>query len=93
MSKLLLLALLGFGGYYLYEKMKAQPSVGALPSDANLVKTLTIAGQSVNVYLSASGYYLQSPTLNNKILGPYSTAQVSAALGAQSSISNLMASL
>lgn len=93
MNKLLLLAGLGAAGYWLYTKAKAQPVAGALPSDASLVKTLTLMGQQVNVYLSASGYYLQSPTLNNKILGPYSTAQVAAALSAQSGISNLVAAL
>ena len=89
MNKLLLLAGLAGLGYWLYTKASTQPVAGGLPADASLVKTLSLLGVSVNVYLSASGYYLQSDA-GGKILGPYSQAQVSAALNTQTALGNLV---
>lgn len=96
MSKLIFYAALAAGGYWLYTKLTSQPVAGALPSDATQVQTLQVAGIPVNVYLASSGYYAQFPNPQNgqvKILGPYSQAQVSALLNAQSSLGTLMGSL
>jgi len=92
MNKLLLLGGLGAGAYWLYKTVKTQPIAGALPADATLVKTITLLGVAVDVYLSSSGYYLKSDA-GTKILGPYSQAQVSAALNAQNAATNVLASL
>ena len=90
--KWLILLGLGFGAYYLYEQSKSQPVAKGLPADANPVQTMTLAGIPVTVYLSSSGYYLKSGA-SSTILGPYSTAQVSAALNAKSAISKLAGAL
>lgn len=93
MRGLITLLALGAGGYWLYKKATSQPVAGSLPPDATQVQTLNIAGIPVNVYMASSGYYAQYPKLNGngelQTIGPYSQAQVSALLNAQSALGNL----
>lgn len=95
MNKLLLIGG-AFGAYWLYNKIASQPTVTGLPAGATQVQTLTLAGIPINVYMAASGYYAQFTNPKNNqptILGPYSQAQVSALLNAQTSVSSLLSSI
>lgn len=94
MKNILIFAALGFGAWYLYNNYVTATT--GLPPGSSLAQSFSLLGQTFNVYVAASGYYIQAVSATGMILntyGPYSQAQVADALALQNTLTSITGAL
>ena len=93
MIKILLilgLALVGYGVFAGNKPIDSYPKANGLPADSVLAETKTIAGVTLSVYSSASGFFVQFPFSGGvRTVGPLSNLDVTRILQLQGILSGL----
>ena len=72
-------------------KVAVNPATG-LPTDAVLAQSGQVAGQTANVSISASGYYVQIVNAGGTLTtqGPFTQAQATAAISVSNTVGNVL---